>query len=109
MEERPRGGYSVEEQYAKRKQRARESWAWHMLFALVPFCVFIWGPRWLAIPAWVGFAAGLVWGAYRQIRIDRCPACEASRWIWRFGFLYAYARPSRSSHCRSCGTRLLIE
>jgi hypothetical protein len=109
MPQTSRAGVSIIDQYAKRKQKARESWAWHMLFACIPFCVFIWGPREAVIPAFVGFGGFMARGAYRQFQIDSCPACGKSRWEWYFSLLSAYARPSTSPHCGSCGVRLLVE
>jgi hypothetical protein len=96
-------GLSIIEQYAARKQRARESWSWHMLFAMGPFCMFIWGPRRLAIVAWVAFAVILMLGVRRQFQIKRCPACNAGRQGFSIPFFRYRPDPYR---CDRCGVEL---
>jgi hypothetical protein len=102
-------GLSIVEQYAKRRQHARDSWSLHMLVALVPFGVFLVGPRSLAIPAWIGFAVCLIHGAVRKIRIDRCPACNASRWNWYASGWGIRGYHSTLPYCESCRVQLIAD
>lgn len=102
-------GLSIVEQYAARRQRAREDWAFCMLIAMVPFCIFVWGPAFLQIPAWFAFGAVGAWGVRRQFKINRCPACDAGRMGYSISIV-GFARRSYvpdPNYCDKCGVELV--
>jgi hypothetical protein len=104
----PSAGLSIVEQYAARRQRARQDWALCMLIAMIPFCLFIWGPDFLKLPAGFSFGAIGIWGFNRQRKIDRCPACNSCRVPFSISIGGVGGRGFRPNprYCDGCGVEL---
>ena len=96
------------QQYAALRQRARNSWAFHMLIAMVPFCLFVFKklPNWGLLTCFGAFAIIGVHGVYRQYQIDRCPACAARQFARHLNGT-RQSEVGDLNFCLECGVRLL--
>jgi hypothetical protein len=90
--------------YDARGALARKSQAIHMLLALGPLIVAIWGPKiaWVQLASFSAFGLVGAHAVYRQFKIDRCPACDAPRFFQR------YHRDLDPRYCYNCGVQLIM-
>jgi hypothetical protein len=91
------------EQFTVVRKAARANWNRHILIALVPFGLFMWGGQTnrnpVTIASWVLFAVIGVHGYLGMRRTRRCPACD-SFVAPRIQIPYLM--------CETCGVRLSV-
>ena len=91
------------EQFTVVRKASRADWYRHVLIALVPFGMFMWGSQTnhnrVAIAGWILFAIVGIRGYLRMRQTRLCPAC-GSFVVPRMQIPYLM--------CESCGVRLSV-